>query len=238
MAGRRRRARASRTAASRSPGRPTRKMTINALNSGAKVWLADLEDATSPTWANVIERPARRCSTRSAASSSFTSPEGKALRGHRRRETPDDRDAAARLAPGREAPAVHRPRRPVASRHPARSSTSGCTSSTTPHALIANGRGPYFYLPKLESHRRGAAVGRRLRLQRRRTSGSRTARSARPCSSRRIPAAFEMEEILYELRDHCAGLNAGRWDYIFSIIKNFRGARRALRAARPQRRSR
>ncbi len=53
-----------------------------------------------------------------------------------------------------------------------------------------------------------------------------------------IPAAFEMEEILYELRDHCAGLNAGRWDYIFSIIKNFRGRGGELRAARPLRRSR
>ena len=158
------RARAWRTGASRSPARPTRKMTINALNSGAKVWLADQEDATSPTWTNVIEGQLSLLDA-IRGELDFTSPEGKEYRVTAER-TPDDRDAPARLAPGREAPRVHRPRGPDDARHRDRSSTSGCTSSTTRSALIANGRGPYFYLAKLESQRGGEAVGRRLHVQR------------------------------------------------------------------------
>ena len=137
--------------------------------------------------------------------------------------TPDHRDASARLAPGREAPASSSTAPGAACRHPGASSTSGSTSSTTPQQLIEQGRGPYFYLPKLESHQRGPALGRHLRLRAGRTSASAHGTIRATVLIETISAAFEMDEILYELRDHCAGLNAGRWDYIFTIIKNFRG---------------
>ena len=127
-------------------GPTERKMTINALNSGARVWLADLEDANTPHWANVVggqvnlydavRRPARS-----------RSPEGKEYALRDDQPARDDRDAAARLAPRRAAPARRRRARPSA-----RWSTSGCTSSTTPPSCSARGSGPYFYLPKMESH--------------------------------------------------------------------------------------
>ena len=110
-------------------GPTDRKMAINALNSGAKVWLADQEDATSPTWANVIEGQLTllRLPPRHAR---VHEPRGQGVPGHRGRDA-DDRDASARLAPGREAPEVPRPRRAGRCTPRARSSTSGCTSSTT-----------------------------------------------------------------------------------------------------------
>ncbi len=99
------------------------------------------------------------------------------------------------------------------------------------------GRGPYFYLPKIESHLE-ARLWDDVFTFTENALGLQHGTIRATVLIETIPAAFEMEEILYELRDHCAGLNAGRWDYIFSIIKNFRGRGRALRAARPQRRSR
>jgi len=119
-------------------------MVINALNSGAEVFMADFEDATSPTWENLIEG---QLNLRDAIrrTISFTSPEGKAYA-----LKPRDRDARgapARLASAREARA---PRRQAPSA--ARSSTSGSTFSTMPKSALARGTGPYFYLPKMESH--------------------------------------------------------------------------------------
>ncbi len=96
-------------------------------------------------------------------------------------------------------------------------------------AALEAGTGPYFYLPKLESHLEARSLERRLRLSPRNASGFQPEPSRRRCWSRRCLAAFEMDEILYELREHSAGLNAGRWDYIFSIIKKLR-TRRRLRA--------
>ena len=134
------------TAGSRSPARPTAKMTINALNSGAKVWLADLEDANTPLWENVIGGQLNLRDAHRPHASTFTAPRASTTR------WPDEelathRGPPARLAPGREA---HPGRRRADCR--ARWSTSGSTSSTAPSGSSTSGTGPYFYLPKMECH--------------------------------------------------------------------------------------
>ena len=89
-------------------------------------------------------------------------------------------------------------------------------------AFVERGSGPYVYLPKLESHRE-ARLWNDVFVRAQEKLGVANGTIKATVLVETIPAAFEMDEILYELRDHCAGLNAGRWDYIFSIIKNFRG---------------
>ncbi len=192
-------------------GPTDRKMTINALNSGAKVWLADFEDATSPTWHNVISG---QLNLRDALDRTidFTSPEGK------------------RYALGTElATIVARPRgwhlvekhilvdgRPIS----ASLVDFGLYLFHCAQRLIDSGTGPYFYLPKLESHREARLWNDVFRFAQNYVGLPQgTIRATTLIET--ITAAFEMEEILYELREHSAGLNAGRWDYIFSVIKNF-----------------
>jgi malate synthase len=195
------------------------KMTINALNSGADVWLADQEDATSPTWANVI---GGQLSLRDAIRGelTFTNEAGKEYR-VTATETPT---------------IVMRPRGwHLVEKHLRFVDRTGASMAASgslvdyglymfhnAEALIASGRGPYFYLPKLESSEEAKLwddvftfTEERLGL----VHG--TIRATVLIET--LPAAFEMDEILYALRDHCAGLNAGRWDYIFSIIKHYRG---------------
>ncbi|BDZ40983.1 malate synthase [Paraoerskovia sediminicola] len=197
------------------------KMAINALNSGAKVWLADAEDASSPTWRNVIEgQLALHDAIRGTLA--FTSEAGK--------------DYALRSSTLTDLPTiVFRPRGwHLAEKHLRyvdRAGTTMAASASLVDAglylfhnateLIARGRGPYLYLPKLEGHREARLwndifcwVQARLGIERG------TIRATVLVET--LPAAFEMDEILYELREHCAGLNAGRWDYLFSIIKAFR----------------
>ncbi|MDO9590179.1 MAG: malate synthase A, partial [Microcella sp.] len=194
------------------------KMTINALNSRANVWLADLEDATSPTWGNIIEG---QLSLKDAIRDelSFTSPEGKQYT----------------VTADRTPTIVMRPRGwHLVEKHLEHTDRSGRTYAASASLvdfglyffhnaaeLIARGRGPYFYLPKLENHREARLWNDVFSFA--------EAELGLPHGTIRatvlietFPAAFEMEEILYELRDHCAGLNAGRWDYVFSIIKNYR----------------
>lgn len=194
------------------------KMTINALNSRANVWLADLEDATSPTWANIIEG---QLSLKDAIREqlSFTSPEGKEYR----------------VTAERTPTIVMRPRGwHLVEKHLEHTDRSGRAYAASASLvdfglyvfhnaaeLIARGRGPYFYLPKLENHREARLWNDVFTFS--------EAQLGLPHGTIRatvlietFPAAFEMDEILYELRDHCAGLNAGRWDYVFSIIKNYR----------------
>nr|WP_256999533.1 malate synthase A [Microbacterium sp. SZ1] len=195
------------------------KMTINALNSGARVWLADQEDATSPTWKNVIEG---QLSLRDAIRDelSFTSPEGKEYR------VTAERTPTIVMRPrGWHLPEKHLAFIDRAGRRTAASGSLvdfGLYFLHNAEELIANGRGPYFYLAKLESSEEAklwddvfSFSEEYLRLP------HGTIRATVLIET--LPAAFEMDEILYELRDHCAGLNAGRWDYIFSIIKNYRG---------------
>jgi malate synthase len=195
------------------------KMTINALNSGAKVWLADQEDATSPTWGNVIEG---QLSLRDAIRGelTFTSPEGK------RYEVTAERTPTIVMRPrGWHLAEAHILFTDRLGRRMAASGSLvdfGLYFFHNAQALIHGGRGPYFYLAKIES-------SEEARLWDDVFSFSEdyigiphgTIRATVLIET--LPAAFEMDEILFELRDHCAGLNAGRWDYIFSIIKNYRG---------------
>ena len=195
------------------------KMTINALNSGARVWLADQEDATSPTWKNVIEG---QLSLYDAIHGQlhFTSPEGK------------EYAVTAERTPT----IVMRPRGwHLVEKHIRFVDRTGrgmaASGSLVDYGLyffhnakqlIANGRGPYFYIPKLESSEE-AKLWDDIFTFSEEYVGIPHGTIRATVLIETLPAAFEMEEILYEMRDHCAGLNAGRWDYIFSIIKNYRG---------------
>ena len=203
-------------------GPTDRKMAINALNSGAKVWLADQEDATSPTWANVIEG---QLTLRDAVRGelAFTSPEGKeyTVTG----AGPDGSTPTIVMRPrGWHLVEKHVTFVDRANRRMAASGSLidfGLYFFHNAQALIAGGSGPYFYLPKLESHREARLWNDIFSYAEERIGIAHgTIRATVLIET--IHAAFQMEEILYELREHCAGLNAGRWDYIFSIIKAFR----------------
>lgn len=194
------------------------KMTINALNSRANVWLADLEDATSPTWGNIIEG---QLSLFDAIREqlSYTSPEGREYR----------------VTAERTPTIVMRPRGwHLVEKHLEHTDRSGRTYAASASLvdfglyvfhnaaeLIARGRGPYFYLPKIENHRE-ARLWNDVFTFAEQQLGLPHGTIRATVLIETFPAAFEMDEILYELRDHCAGLNAGRWDYVFSIIKNYR----------------
>jgi malate synthase len=196
-------------------GPPEPKMAINALNSGARVWLADLEDANTPHWTNVISGQVvladavRRRLT-------FESPEGKPYR----------------LNEGRLATLVVRPRGwHLDERHILVDGKPtvgafvdfGLYFFHNARELLDRGSGPYFYLPKTESHLEVRLWNEIFRYAQEFVSiPVGTIRATVLIET--IPAAFEMDEILFELRDHASGLNAGRWDYLFSVIKTFRDA--------------
>ncbi|HEU5485802.1 MAG TPA: malate synthase A, partial [Microlunatus sp.] len=189
------------------------KMAINALNSGAKVWLADLEDASSPTWHNVIDA---LLNLRDAARGTLSFTQG------------DGREYALRT----DAPlavVVARPRGwHLPEAHVIVDGQVGVGGLVdfglhffhTAQQLIDNGQGPYYYLPKLESHLE-ARLWNDVFTFAENELGIPYGTIRATVLIETIPAAFEMEEILYELREHSAGLNAGRWDYIFSVIKTF-----------------
>ncbi|MCW2494156.1 malate synthase A [Jatrophihabitans sp.] len=197
-------------------GPTERKMMINALNSGARVWLADLEDANTPHWRNVIDGQLNlRDGIRSELD--FTTPEGR-------------RYALRTDAPL--ATIVVRPRGwHLDERHVTVDGATGVGALVdfglhffhNAAALIAKGSGPYFYLPKMESHLEARLWNDIFTLAEAELGIPHgTIRATALIET--IPAAFEMAEILYELREHASGLNAGRWDYLFSIIKYFRDA--------------
>ncbi|MEG3630108.1 malate synthase A [Streptomyces poriticola] len=194
-------------------GPPERRMAVNALNSGARVWMADFEDATAPTWDNVIggqltllDAIERRID--------FSTPEGKEYR----------------LADGdRLATIMVRPRGwhlleehleadggPV----PAALVDFGLYFFHCAQRQIDAGSGPYFYLPKLEN-RYEARLWNDVFLLAQELLGIPRGTIRATVLIETITAAVEMEEILYELREHSSGLNAGRWDYLFSLIKTF-----------------
>ena len=195
------------------------KMTINALNSGAKVWLADQEDATSPTWRNVIEgqlslRDAIRGELR------FTSPDGKTYE-----VTAEETPTIVMRPRGWHLPENHLRFTDRVGRTMAASGSLvdfGLYFFHNAQALIDAGRGPYFYIAKLESAEE-ARLWNDVFVFAQAYLGIPRGTVRATVLIETLPAAFEMEEILFELREHCAGLNAGRWDYIFSIIKNYRG---------------
>ncbi len=195
-------------------GPTERKMTINAMNSGAKVWLADFEDANTPLWENMIIGQLNLIDTLDR-SVDFTSEEGKEYR-----LRPD----------GELATIVVRPRGWHLDEKHLMVDGERVSASMFDFALyfihcarrqLDKGSGPYFYLPKIESHLEARLWNDVFNLAQDALSIPRgTIRATVLIET--IPAAFEMEEILYELRDHSSGLNAGRWDYLFSIIKKFR----------------
>ncbi|RIJ76108.1 malate synthase A [Nakamurella silvestris] len=194
-------------------GPPTRRMTINALNSGADVWMADFEDATSPTWFNIIDGQLnlRRAIRRTI---DFDTADGREYR-------LDDTVATI----------VVRPRgwhlvekhltidgRPLS----ASLVDFGLTFFHHARELIAGGTGPYFYLPKLESAAEARLWNDIFVLAQDLLDIPRgTIRATVLIET--LTAAFEMDEILYELRRHSSGLNAGRWDYLFSFLRTFAG---------------
>jgi malate synthase len=201
-------------------GPPEPKMTVNALNSGAKVWLADFEDATSPTWDNIVGGQLNLLDA-ITGKLDFVTPEGKHYR-------VGDEPATIVVRPrGWHLPEDHIlvDDTPVAGALV----DFGLYFFHCAQAQLDRGSGPYFYLPKLESHLEARLWNDVFELAQRLLGlPSGTIRATVLIET--ITAAFEMEEILYELRDHCAGLNAGRWDYIFSVIKTFgeRGAEYVL----------
>ncbi|QNK81217.1 malate synthase A [Nakamurella sp. PAMC28650] len=191
-------------------GPPTRRMTVNALNSGANVWMADFEDALSPTWDNIVTGQLN-------------------LRDALRLDLGFEEDGK-QYTIGETTPTVMmRPRgwhlcekhltidgRPL----PASLVDFGLYFWHNAQTLIDNGAGPYFYLPKLESQLEARLWNDVFVLaQDLLDIPQGTIRATVLVET--LPAAFEMEEMLYELRDHSAGLNAGRWDYIFSYIRTF-----------------
>ena len=188
------------------------KMMINALNSGARVFMADLEDSLSPTWANVVGgQAALRAAVRRELS--YDSPEGKAYRLNERIATLVVRPRGWHL----EETNVLVDGIPVS----ASLFDFGLFLFHNGRELLERGSGPYLYLPKLESHLE-ARLWNDVFWTAQSTLGIPGGSIRATVLIETILAAFEMNEILYELREHAAGLNAGRWDYLFSCIKKFR----------------
>jgi malate synthase len=193
-------------------GPTDRKMLINALNSGARVFMADFEDANSPTWANLVEGQVNLIDAIERRIN-FTSPEGKEYR-------LNEKVATLLVRPrGWHLDEMH-----VELDGEAVSGSLfdfGMYFFHNADRLLKRGSGPYFYLPKLESHLEARLWNDVFNFAQDDLGIPRgTIRATVLIET--ILAAFEMDEILYELRDHSSGLNAGRWDYIFSIIKKFR----------------
>jgi malate synthase len=193
-------------------GPTDRKMVINALNSGASVFMADFEDATSPTWKNLVEG---QLNLRDAIDRTieFTGPEGKRYRLNPRTATLLARPRGWHLDEAH----VRIDGQPLSGSL----FDFGLYFFHNVHRLLGRGSGPYFYLPKLESHLE-ARLWNDVFEAAQDTVGVPRGTIKATVLIETILAAFEMDEILYELRDHIVGLNCGRWDYIFSFIKKFR----------------
>ncbi|MGH9793831.1 MAG: malate synthase A, partial [Candidatus Acidiferrales bacterium] len=198
-----------------STGPTERKMVINALNCGANVFMADFEDSNAPTWENMIEGQVNlRDAIRGAIE--YTSPEG-------RRYALNEKTATLMMRPR----GWHLTERhvlvdgePVA----AAIFDFGLYFHHNAKALLARNTGPYFYLPKLESHLE-ARLWNDIFVTAQRELGVPQGTIKATVLIETVLAAFEMNEILFELREHSAGLNIGRWDYLFSCIKKFRSHR-------------
>jgi malate synthase len=200
-----------------------RKMMINALNSGANVFMADLEDALSPTWSNVVDGQwnlmeavrgtlsldtgDKQYSLKDNLATLLVRPRGWHL--EERHVLVDDRPVSASLF------------------------DFGLYFFHNARERLDRGAGPYFYLPKMESHLEARLWNDAFNFSQDAIGIPRGSIRATVLIET-IWAAFEMEEILYELRDHAAGLNAGRWDYMFSVIKTFRNDKDAILPDRAQ----
>jgi malate synthase len=192
-------------------GPTDRKMTINALNSGAKVFMADFEDANSPTWENVVSGQ-RNLIEAIERTISLETPE----KSYRLND-----EIAVLLVRPRGWHLVEK--HVLVDGEPVSASLFdfGLYMFHSAQRLLDAGSGPYLYLPKLESHLE-ARLWNDAFVRAQDELGIPRGRIKATVLIETILAAFEMEEILYELREHSAGLNAGRWDYIFSVIKKFR----------------
>ncbi|HUY78041.1 MAG TPA: malate synthase A [Ktedonobacterales bacterium] len=189
-----------------------RKMIINALNSGAKVFMADFEDSNAPTWQNNIDG---QINLRDAVNRTitFTNPDGKAYALNEQTATLLVRPRGWHLVE----------KHMLVDGQPVSASLFdfGLYFFHNAQALIARGTGPYFYLPKMESHLE-ARLWNEVFVLAQDALGIPQGTIRATVLVETLPAAFEMDELLYELRDHSAGLNCGRWDYIFSAIKKRR----------------
>jgi malate synthase len=192
-------------------GPTDRKMVINALNSGAKVFMADFEDSNAPTWDNMVEG---QINLRDAVNRSISfEANGKAYK-------LNEKTAVLLVRPrGWHLEEKHMliDGKPVA----AAFFDFGLYFYHNAKAALARGSGPYFYLPKLEGHGE-ARLWNDVFVMAQRVLGIPQGAIKATVLIETILAAFEMDEILYELREHSAGLNIGRWDYMFSCIKKFR----------------
>jgi malate synthase len=193
-------------------GPTDRKMVINALNSEASVFMADFEDANSPTWQNMVEGQSNLIDAVNRAIT-FTSPDGKDY-------FLNDETAVLLVRPrGWHLPEKHF----IVDGSPMSGSLFdfGLYFFHNARNLLERGSGPYFYLAKLQNHQEARLWNEVFNFAQEQLGIPRgTIRATVLIET--ILAAFEMEEILYELREHSSGLNAGRWDYIFSAIKTFR----------------
>src|SRR5262245_4363791 len=194
-------------------GPAERKMIINALNSGADVFMADFEDANTPTWGNMVQGQVNLVDA-VARTIEHRNPDGRVYRLN---------DVVATL--------LVRPRGWHLDERHCRLAGQPVSGSLfdfglyvfhNGRPLLERGSGPYFYLPKLESHLEARLWNDAFVLAEDRLGLPRGAIRATVLVET-IPAAFEMDEILWELREHSGGLDAGRWDYMFSLIKKFRG---------------
>lgn len=188
----------------------TRKMFINALNSGAQVFMADSEDALSPTWQNIVEGQQNLFDA--ARLELALDENGKQYRLNEETATFVMRPRGWHLED----------RHVTVNAQPVSASLLdfGLHFYHNARALLDRGSGPYFYLPKLESHLE-ARLWNDVFVYAQERLGISQGTIRATVLIETLPAAFEMDEILYELKDHASGLNAGRWDYIFSFIKTF-----------------
>ncbi|WP_439674346.1 malate synthase A [Embleya sp. MST-111070] len=201
-------------------GPADRKMTINALNSGARIWLADFEDASAPTWHNVVAHQLNLIDAYDRRID-FSTAEGKSYR-----LRPDDELATVVMRPR----GWHLDERHIlVDGAPASGALVdfGLYFFHNAARLLDRGLGPYFYLPKIES-RLEARLWNDVFLHAQDLLDIPRGTIRATVLIETVTAAFEMDEILYELREHASGLNAGRWDYLFSIVKNFRDAGEAF----------
>ncbi len=189
-----------------------RKMIINALNSGAKVFMADFEDSNTPTWSNLIDGQAN---LRDAIRRTITFSDPATQKQYKL----NDKVAVLFVRPR----GWHlEERHMLVDGEPMSGSIFdfGLYFFHNARELLARGSGPYFYLPKMESHKE-ARLWNDIFLHSQQKIGLPKGSIKGTVLIETILAAFEMDEILYELREHSAGLNCGRWDYIFSFIKKF-----------------
>jgi malate synthase len=205
-------------------GPTDRKMLINALNSGADIFMADFEDANAPTWQNMVTGQVNLVQT-VRRSISLTAPDG-------RQYMLNDKTATLMVRPRGwhlEERHVLLDGRPIS----ASLFDFGLYIFHNARELLARGTGPYFYLAKLENHLEAQLWDDVFGLAQELLGLPRGTIKVTVLIET-ILAALEMDEILYVLRDHIVGLNAGRWDYIFSIIKKFRGRPKAVLPDRAQ----